>query len=708
MAAIGQIRKQSGLLIALIGMAMLLFLLSDLFSNGTSFFTQEEQSVGNIAGEDISLQEFEIRVQNTIDEQFGVEGANEQARERIRERVWQEMIRERILNTELAALGLGVSEDELLDQLKNIQPNSVLYQYFTDPNTGQVVEQFRDPQTGGLNSQRVMQAIQNLLNSENAKDWLPIERAIEQDVIINKYTSLLTKGLLANSVEAAQIGKEKNTSVSFQYILKEFSSIKDEDAQPTDEELRAYYNDHKDEERFQLDRSNRAMKLAYFSIQPTNDDLEAISNELADLIDGFAADSNDTAFVGENADSRPQDLIGYRSADQLNPMIKDTVANAEIGTVLGPLNEGNRMVIYKIVSVKMEPDSVKASHILINIQDGDTAKIAAARLKLDSLKTVAGRKKNFAELAEEYSEDFGSATKGGDLDWFTRGRMVAPFEKACFEGEVGDMVIVESQFGVHLINITDQTDPKPIYLMAAVDRAVEPSKATTDAAYKKASSYALSVSAAAEMMADVEKGIEVEGQNMIVLGQRGIGRLQDAREIIRWAFDNEEGSVSSPFETEKYFVVAGLTAVNEEGSMEFEQARSLIMTEVMNEKKADMIKQNLGGATDLASAASALGVEVRSANDVNFAQGALPGGLGREMKVMGTAFGMEEGSTSGAIQGNRGVYMIQLSKKGSAGEVDIAAIKREESSTMASRINAGVLKALQDAAGVKDNRAKYY
>ncbi len=708
MAAIGQIRKQSGLLIALIGMAMLLFLLSDLFSNGTSFFTQEEQTVGTIAGNEISWQEFEIRVQNTIDEQFGVEGANEQARERIRERVWQEMIRERVLNVELENLGIGVSEEELLDQVKNVQPNSVLYQYFTDPNTGQIIEQFRDPQTGGLNSQRVLGAIQNLLNSENAKDWLPIERAIEQDVIINKYTNLLTKGLMANSVQAQQIGKEKNATVSFKYVLKEYSSIPDEEATPSEDELKAYYDAHKQEKRFKNDQETRSLNVAYISIQPTQEDIKAISMELEDIKPALAADSNDTAFVGENADSRIQQLIGYFSENDLPTAVRDTVPNASVGSVFGPFAMNDRMAIAKLTSIKMEPDSVKASHILINIQDGDTAKVAAAKAKLDSLKQVVEKGGDFAALAEEYSEDFGSSAKGGDLDWFTRGRMVAPFEKAAFDNKVGDLVIVQSQFGMHLINITDQTAAKPKYLLAMVDRVIEPSKATTDAAYKNASSYALSHEKASELEDDRELGVTVERLERVPLGERVLGPIQSARELVRWAYDAEEGAVSNPIETENFFVIVGLVSINEEGTMAFEQAKSMIYTEAMNAKKAEQIKGSLGSAASLNDAASALGAQVRTADNVNFAQGALPGGLGREMKVMGAAFALEAGEVSSPIEGDRGVYMIEVTAKQPAGEIDITSIKREESSNMSSRINAGVLQALQKSAGVEDRRAKYY
>ena len=131
---------------------MVLFLLGDIFSSGASFFAGQDQEIGTIAGESIDIKDYELKVQQAIDEQYGLEGASEQARKSIRERIWQDMIRERVLLTELKDLGISVSADELLDQVKNVKPGSILYQYFTDPNTGQIIEQFRDERTGQINS----------------------------------------------------------------------------------------------------------------------------------------------------------------------------------------------------------------------------------------------------------------------------------------------------------------------------------------------------------------------------------------------------------------------------------------------------------------------------------------------------------------------------------------------------------------------------
>lgn len=707
MAAIGSIRKQSGLLIILIGMAMVLFLLGDIFSGGSSFLTQDDQEVGKIAGKSISLQDYEVEVQKALDEQYGAEGATEAAKRSVRERVWQRMVSQGTLEKEMQRLGLTVSADELLDQVKNVKPGSILYQYFTDPNTGQIIEDFRDPNTGGLNPQRVLQAIQNLLASENAAQWLPIERAIRQDIAMEKYNTLISKGLMISGVEAQQISAEQNSNVTFTYALKEFNTIPNDQAEPSEEELRAYYEKHKHEKRFELEDELRSIKLAIFELNPTQADIDAIMNDLELLKPGFAADSNDTAYVAENADGQTNRLIAFRTASTLSDNLKDTVPNAAVGTVFGPFNEGGRAAIHKLVNVKSEPDSVKASHILIQIQDGDTAKISAAKAKLDSLKTVAQRQKNFADLATEFSEDFGSAEKGGDLDWFTRGRMVAPFEKAAFNGKPGDMVIVESQFGVHLLHITEQTAAKPKYLMATVDRLIEPSSATADNVYTLASKFSIDQKANASFDA-IENG-RIEEINEVRLTDRSVADMREVRDMVKWIFEAEVGDVSEPFESERHIGVAMVTSVSGGGTMSFEQAKSLIYIEAQNEKKANMILSDLGNASTVEDAAKSFGTSTKQVAGVSFSQGTLPGGLGRELKVLGHAFGMAEGQVSEPIVGTRGVFVIRVDKKsmGEAAE-DLVDIKRTESSNISSRVNAQVNKALEEVFGVEDYRAKYY
>jgi peptidyl-prolyl cis-trans isomerase C len=107
-------------------------------------------------------------------------------------------------------------------------------------------------------------------------------------------------------------------------------------------------------------------------------------------------------------------------------------------------------------------EQVRASHILVAVpQQADDATVQKARAKAENLLKQARSGKDFADLARKNSDD-GSKTKGGDLDYFARGTMVPQFSEAAFAmkpGEISD--IVQTQFGFHIIKVTDRRAPKP-------------------------------------------------------------------------------------------------------------------------------------------------------------------------------------------------------------------------------------------------------
>lgn len=710
MAAIGTIRKQSGLLIVIIGVALVLFLLGDLFSGGSSLFNNQDVSIGVIAGDEIDQRSYELKVREAIERQFGTEGANDQAKKSIRERVWQQLINEKILQKQYDKLGISVSPDELLDQVQNTKQGSILYQYFSDPQTGQIIEQFRDPVTGGLDSPKVLSAIENLLSSENARDWLPIEKAIKEDVAMRKYTALIGKGLFTTTSEAKSIYSEKNTTASFSYVVKEFMSIPDEEIEVSDADFSRYYNEHKSENAFQSADETRDVKFVQFALTPTPEDIAEINAELERLKALYITDTLDTAFVADNSESPVKDMIKLYDKKSLPPMIKDTITKSAIGTVVGPYQVGKSMLISKLSKVILSPDSVQASHILILVEDGDTNKINAAKLKLDSLKNVAIKKKNFAELAKEYSEDLGSGEKGGELDWFTKGRMVPPFEKACFEGAVGDMPIVESQFGVHLIYITDQTEDKKSYLLSSVDIIIEPSKYTSDEIYKRASKFAIENNTQEKFEANKE--FEILSAEGLRMGDDMAGPMgPQSKEVIQWAYDNDRnvGDVSNPIELEDKIVVAMVSGIKEKGVIPLEMAKPFMRPEIIREKKAERFKAEFGTYTTLEEAGKNAQADIQKVTSARFSDSSLPGGLGREAALIGTAFALKEGSVSKPIVGNRGVFVARLDAITPAPEGgDIKQEQTVSDNNKSTRADRQGYEALKKEVGVEDNRAKFY
>ncbi|MDP4662595.1 MAG: SurA N-terminal domain-containing protein [Salibacteraceae bacterium] len=711
MAAIGSIRKRSGLLIIIIGVALVLFLLTDFLGKANFGGPTGETNVGSIKGEPISQQDFATRVETALQAQSQGQAITEAQRTQVRSRVWEQILRERILETEYSKLGINVTPEELYDQITNAQPGSLIYQYFSDQQTGQVMDQFRDPNTGLLDGNKVIQTVGNILASENAAQWYPIEAAIKEDTKMQKYMTLLRSGLTATSTEAQTAFNEKNSTFSFNYTVKEFASIPDESVAVTDADLKAYYNEHKTEKRFKQTTEQRDIKFVVFEMNASPEDIQTLRVEMSEMMPAFAADSNDTAFVLENTDQRLNEYLAYKTADEINPQIKDAVLASEVGQVFGPYQQGDYLLISKLTGTKASPDSAQARHIFIQANPQDTASMADANALLDSLKSVIEKKKNFAALAEEFSDDLGTAANGGDFgDWLTSSRQDIPQAVVTnvLDGKKGDLTIVTSQAGVHLVEITNQTTAVNRYLLATIDNRIEPSKATANEVYNSASKFALEHKTRASFDAANEDNMIQVAQNVIP-GAKMLGRVTDAEEIVRWAFSAEAGDISEPKETENSIVVAMVDLIKAKGILPFEAVKEIIRPAVINEKKTAMIKSDLGQFTSLDEAAGKLGAPVKSINNVNFDANVLPDGLGRELKVLGAAAAMSENEVSGVIEGNRGVFVINLmGKTPAAGEADLVSEKRQMSNTLSGRVNQSAYEALKTAADIEDNRALFY
>ncbi|MDP4844068.1 MAG: SurA N-terminal domain-containing protein [Salibacteraceae bacterium] len=711
MAAIGSIRKRSGLLIIIIGVALVLFLLTDFLGKANFGGPTGETNVGSIKGEPISQQDFATRVETALQAQSQGQAITEAQRTQVRSRVWEQILRERILETEYSKLGINVTPEELYDQITNAQPGSLIYQYFSDQQTGQVMDQFRDPNTGLLDGNKVIQTVGNILASENAAQWYPIEAAIKEDTKMQKYMTLLRSGLTATSTEAQTAFNEKNSTFSFNYTVKEFASIPDESVAVTDADLKAYYNEHKTEKRFKQTTEQRDIKFVVFEMNASPEDIQTLRAEMSEMMPAFAADSNDTAFVLENTDQRLNEYLAYKTADEINPQIKDAVLASEVGQVFGPYQQGDYLLISKLTGTKASPDSAQARHIFIQANPQDTASMADANALLDSLKSVIEKKKNFAALAEEFSDDLGTAANGGDFgDWLTSSRQDIPQAVVTnvLDGKKGDLTIVTSQAGVHLVEITNQTTAVNRYLLATIDNRIEPSKATANEVYNSASKFALEHKTRASFDAANEDNMIQVAQNVIP-GAKMLGRVTDAEEIVRWAFSAEAGDISEPKETENSIVVAMVDLIKAKGILPFEAVKEIIRPAVINEKKTAMIKSDLGQFTSLDEAAGKLGAPVKSINNVNFDANVLPDGLGRELKVLGAAAAMSENEVSGVIEGNRGVFVINLmGKTPAAGEADLVSEKRQMSNTLSGRVNQSAYEALKTAADIEDNRALFY
>lgn len=709
MAIITKIRNQSALLIGAIGIAMLLFIVGGDFLTSGSFF-RGEANIGEIAGDNISYRDFEERLEREIIQGYGDALIDENTREQARQSLWNMLIHEKVMFREYDKLGLAVSPEELFYQIKTNEPSQRLLRYFTDPQTGRVIEYFANPQTGSLDPERVVGYLQQLITNQQMDRWLPIEKDIKIDRQNTKFFNLIKKGLYVTSKEAENDFISKNKKVTFRYVAKNYESVEDSSIALSDKEIKDYYDEHKMDPQYQQKETVRSIQYIVFEAIPSEQDKEFIKNSLLELKDKFQSATDDSLFVRENADTR--DNIKYYSGGSFPAGVDTIIFNADSGSVIGPYleadnsSEGNGYYkLAKISGIKYVSDSVNARHILIKIADGDTAKALA---KADSLKKIIKAKKNFPEMAKQFSEDFGSAQDGGNLNWFTEGMMVKPFNDACFEGNIGDLPVVTSQFGVHLIEILDKTKPVKKALVAIVDRKIEPGKKTVEEAYNKASAFSINNNTAEKFKSEGNV-LGIRQADNLKEGDKLIGGLDNPREIIRWAYTKEAGDVSQVFELGEKFVVAHLTDIKEEGTLPLESVKDMVKSELIKEKKAEQFISQMKGFSNVDELARSFNAKVETATDITFASNAIPG-IGPEKELIGKVFTLKQGDMSLPIKGTKGVFVVVIDNitEASTQGADLKPNTEQLSRNVQSRVDYEVFNAMQKSANIKDNRGKFY
>lgn len=639
MSTIGKIRKRSGLLIVVVGVAMAAFILGDLFSAGGM---SNSVSIGEIAGDDVDLQEFDRRVQNEID---AVKQANpnltEQQTKQIRNQVWNQMVRERIFEPQVDAIGLNVTQEEYNDVRfgENILPSLKSDQTFQDPETGQ------------FNPNTVQQYFVYLQENFPAL-WQSQKESIIASRIGSKYNTLLKKGIVVNSVEATDAAMASTRRVNIDFVQQKYASIADSLVTVSENDVKTFFNEHKSETKYKQ-TVNRTADFILFTAEATQLDKNELKKDLARLKSDFQNADNDSDFISRNNEQPFRRAQEYTAGTY--PSVDSLILNATAGTVVGPFINGKTMYLTKVV-FNGEDKEVNARHILLKPNANNT--IEDLKAKADSLMKVAKRKNNFAKLAEEFSEDPGSAVKGGDLDWFGRGQMVPPFEKAAYAAKKGEMTIVESQFGVHLIKVEDNR-PKEAIRIASIVRNIAPSNETIDSVYNEASQISIQYNKAKVFLENAGNNNNLLSASNIIPNATFVPGINgNPSEFVRWMYKAELGEVSEPIEIGNQILVAALTQVNEEGEPTFEAVKDQMEREVIKAKKAEMIKAKIKGST-LDEMAKSLDTEVESATELSFTNPTITG-AGREPKVVAKALFSDKDKISQAITGENAVIVYKV------------------------------------------------
>ncbi|MBK7872051.1 MAG: SurA N-terminal domain-containing protein [Saprospiraceae bacterium] len=589
MALIGKIRKSMWLIVILIALGVGGFILQDMMSGQQSLFGGAQTSVGKVNGEAIEWNHFA-----TTDNMIESVLFQNQSREVYsrRQALWDYFVEEALLKKEASKLGLGVSKTELLDLEFGVNPSPIIRQRFMDPNTGQVNRQrlteFKTAIEGNQLTDPMMRAY-----------WAHQENEIIKDRLESKLVGMVAQAIYTPTWMAEMGYQEQNERVDFAYVRVPFDELDNSEVTLEDKDYEAYLKENA--ERFRQKEETRRIKYVVLDVFPTAADSAQVRQQIDTLISEFQATTEDSAFVARYFGV--YDPAYFKKAD-LSPFIADTVFQLPVGTVYGPYIDGGSYQAVKVLDRKVVPDSVRSRHILLPATDAIT--LANAQSRVDSLKAlIEAGTHSFDSLALAYGTD-ASRTKGGDLDWAAPGTMVKPFNDLIFyEAEPGKLYSVLTQFGVHLVEVTDRKfiNNDAGVRLAYLSQSIVPSQQTQDSIYDQALAIASNNRILEKLQEAIKdnQDLSIETSPLLKRNDYVIGTTlepgQTSRDIIRWAFEAKKGVVSPDVyiyqdQVELYnrmYVVAALGAIQKPGIPSVENIKADIEQQVINKKKENCL-----------------------------------------------------------------------------------------------------------------------
>jgi peptidyl-prolyl cis-trans isomerase D len=721
MATLERIRRRSGLLIIVIGLAMAAFILTDLLGSGGMLFT-DYNSVGEINGKKITREEFAIRMEKLVqsNQQYSNFSTKMQA-----DFVWNQILREELLGKEYNKLGMSITSEELFYDLVN------------NPQVRQI-QLFQD-QSGQFSESAFRQGMSYLVDNKDNEpqlrefwdQWIAFEQSVKDQSLVFKYNNAVEKGLYTPQALARADHVASTQTYAISFIQMPYSAIVDSTLAVTEAEKKAYYNANKEDF---TQEAVRNIEYVDFAIMPSEADRNEIKMELADLIEDrvtyntttgtndttlqFANTENDSAFVSMYSD-QPVDMNYVGQAGGLPPILDTVLFDAEVGTIIGPYEEAGGFKLSKLSDIKYLPDSVKARHILIAYQGAERSQATRppfeAKQLADSLfEVIQGDVSMFDSISRAYSDDLVAAGKGGDLGWFSQGQMAVPFNNYCFYNDVGDLGLVITNFGFHIIEITDQKGSNKSVRVASIFRGVDASEETRTNVYREASTFASEAQSSDDFRALAEeKGYQLRPATNIAEFDENIPGLGQSRKIVQWAWnkEREEGAIGLIDNNNQGYVVVILTDKLEEGYAPMDKVMGRVTQGARDLKKGEQLVAQIAEAaadeTDINAIAAKLNTTVKT-QSINRKTAALTG-AGNEPVVIGKMLALPPNVLSEPVAGERAAYLFTVTSINDAFEKpdyseEIANLQQ----AMRSRVASESFESIREQADITDRRALIY
>lgn len=707
-------------LILIVGLALFAFVL-DPSSIQQFFSSTKTNSIGEVNGENIDREEFAKLVENYKSQNEGrvtqMQAVNA---------VWNNMVGEKIFQTQLEEAGIVVGEKDIWDAMVSLPEiqNSPLFKN----------------EAGLFNEEKLKEYIANMKadaeagNSEAWLNWLETEKSIKQNLERMAYTNLVSAGLSASLKEGERDYLYQNIKMDVQFVYVPFSSIADDLAKVSKEEIQKYLE--KNSKRFKSEAS-RSLDYVKFDIAPSEADDESAKMEVVNFINDREEYSNAAnakvqipglknatdyeAFLSDNKSDLGIDN-SYYYKNQFPPAIADTIFKANVGDIVGPYKDNGYYKISKIVDFQQLPDSVKSSHILIPY--AGAVRSASIKTKEEAKKTadsifalVKNDKVKYTQIADEVNTD-GTKGKGGDIGWIRKDQAFSAgfdkdFANYIYKNPTGSIGVVETAFGYHVIRVDAQKQAERAVKLATFARLIDPSEATENTIFEKAETLTANLANGEKLedLAKKEKYNIQSAMNLKVL-EENIPGLNGQRQIVIWAFAKErELGDSKRFDIDvdgkRSYVVVVLKAKSEkDGMVVNSEILSKIQPELINKKKSAMITAKIKGAS-LEEIAKITNTAVSAASAVTLANPLLSG-VGNEPAVVGAMSTIKLNEVSKPVDGNMGVFVVKVTKRDTPVKLDNYETFRNKIINNLKGRSYMLFQVLEETAEIKDYRGEFY
>ncbi|MBR1487936.1 MAG: SurA N-terminal domain-containing protein [Bacteroidales bacterium] len=674
----------------IIALALLSFIIDPGTLESALNTMSSKYDVGQIAGKNISYTDFQSDIDRytAINELMSGTVRDEQTQQQIRNAAWQELLDKYMFVKNAREAGITVGQDEMVALMggEYVSPAIAKNPLFMD-------------ETGNFSADRLKAFISEVDSDESGRlrtYWNYVQNTVHNQQFYAKYGSLFNASGMDNALQLAQAIQEGNTTADVDYVLALYPVVPDSTITVSSTEIRDYYKKHKE---FFKQRANREIEYVVYEVVPSAADVAAASEEMTNLYEEFATTDNMRSFLSKNSD---QALSTYWYKDgelsTVNREINDQIfGGAKITPVV---TAGNSFYAAREMDSRMIPDSAFVKHILL--QDEKAAHTA------DSLVNVIKKGGNFSNLVAAYSVDQASAADGelGSIGWMTQTYMIPGFE-GVFEAKVGEPFVLTTQYGTHVVLVSQKTKPVAKKQVAILAKTALASKETFNNYYSQANTFATLAGGTYEGYKKALDSTKVYSHPATITeATANYGAIDNAKEVTRWAFDAKVGKASNIITVDNnYFFVVALKEANKEGYASVEKVASQIQdrlySQKMQETKTKELADKIAGCKTIEEVAERLGVQVEHRDAMSLGSSSV------EPALIGAVASAKEGELYGPVAGMMGSYIVSVSNRetGSFYTEDDAKNLAAQKAQYLSQL---ILAVMQDYDNVKDNRERFF